>query len=55
MKELIREHRPPEAVDVIKVIRIKFVKGSGTPENKIRFVERYYDLDGKLIFEKDPS
>jgi len=53
MNESIVEHRPPEAVDVMKMIRIKFTKGNGTNENPIRLAERYFDLEGNLIFEKD--
>lgn len=44
-------HQPPEAVDVVKLIKIICLKGNGN-EDPIRKVERYYDLNGTFIFEK---
>ncbi|MGE7364677.1 hypothetical protein [Staphylococcus cohnii] len=44
-------HQPPEAVDVVKLIKIVCLKGNGG-EEPIRKVERYYDLNGMFLFEK---
>ncbi|MBM5970172.1 hypothetical protein [Staphylococcus epidermidis] len=52
MKKNDITHQPPEAVDVVKLIKIICLKGNGN-ENPIRKVERYYDLNGTFIFEKN--
>lgn len=46
------EHQPPEAVDVVKLIKIVCLKGDGQ-SSPIRKVERYYNLKGEFIFEKE--
>lgn len=51
MKKNDITHQPPEAVDVVKLIKIICLKGNGD-EDPIRKVERYYDLNGTFIFEK---
>ena len=52
MKKRDITHQPPEAVDVVKLIKIICLKGNGN-EDPIRKVERYYDLNGTFIFEKN--
>ncbi|WP_426462379.1 hypothetical protein [Staphylococcus equorum] len=51
MKNSKIKHQPPEVVDVVKLIKIICLKGNGD-ENPIRKVERYYDLNGTFLFEK---
>ncbi|PKE07085.1 hypothetical protein [Macrococcoides caseolyticum] len=53
MNQSKNEHRPPEMVDVIKVIKIKYLKGDGTDQNPIRIAEGYYDIEGQFLFELD--
>ncbi|MBF2751552.1 hypothetical protein [Staphylococcus saprophyticus] len=52
MKNSKIKHRPPEVVDVITIIKIICLKGDGDVD-PIRKVERYYDLDGIFLFEKE--
>ncbi|MDW8571191.1 hypothetical protein [Staphylococcus shinii] len=51
MNEFPIKHQPPEAVDVVKLIRIICLKGDGN-EDPIMKVERYYDAEGEFIFER---
>ncbi|MDW3871215.1 hypothetical protein ACUXEV_000050 [Staphylococcus saprophyticus] len=51
MKNSKITHQPPEAVDVVKLIKIICLKGNGI-EEPISKVERYYDLNGAFLFEK---
>lgn len=53
MNQSKNEHRPPEMVEVIKMIKIDFVKGNGTEGDPVRNEQRYYDMDGNLVFEVD--
>lgn len=43
-----------ENLQVIKVILITVKRGSGTKQDPVRLVDQYWDLDGNLIFVKDP-
>lgn len=52
MKNIQIKHQPPEVVDVVHLIKIVCLKGNGN-EDPIRKVERYYDLNGIFIFEKN--
>ncbi|MBF7028909.1 hypothetical protein ISP03_02360 [Staphylococcus kloosii] len=53
MEEIKIEHRPPETVNVIKVIQVVALRGNGTEENPTRRVVQYYNLEGEFIFECD--
>ncbi|MDW3976925.1 hypothetical protein QI112_10815 [Staphylococcus saprophyticus] len=46
------KHQPPEVVDVVTLVKIICLKGDGDID-PIRKVERYYDLDGNFLFEKE--
>lgn len=47
------EHRPPDGVDVVKVIKIYALRGDGTSDNPVRRVYQYFDMSGNLLFERD--
>ncbi len=47
------EHRPPDKVDVMNVIRIQSLKGDGTSANPVREIYQYFDMSGGFIFEID--
>lgn len=47
------EHRAPDSVEVVKVIKVEYVKGNGTEESPVRNAKSYYDIDGNFLFEKD--
>ncbi|WP_229347684.1 hypothetical protein [Staphylococcus kloosii] len=53
LEEIKIEHRPPETVNVIKVIQVVALRGNGTEENPTRRVVQYYNLEGEFIFECD--
>ncbi|WP_271401536.1 hypothetical protein [Salinicoccus roseus] len=46
-------HRPPDKVDVIKMIKIESLRGDGSNRNPIRRVYQYFDMSGVFIFEID--
>ncbi|GEP80786.1 hypothetical protein [Staphylococcus carnosus] len=52
MENIQIKHQPPEAVDVVKLIKVVCLKGDGN-DDPIRKVERYYDLNGTFLFEKE--
>ena len=47
------EHKGPNDVRVMKVIRVICRKGNGTSENPVRFVYQYWDFKGNLLAEYD--
>ncbi|MDB0581207.1 hypothetical protein [Salinicoccus roseus] len=47
------EHRPPDKVDVMKVIKIQSLRGNGTKDNPVREIYQYFDMSGEFIFEID--
>ncbi len=51
MRDSKIKHQPPEVVNVVNLIKIICLKGDGEEES-IRKVERYYDLNGTFLFEK---
>jgi len=42
-----------EGASVIQVVAVKFLRGTGTKDDVVRRVCRYYTLDGELLAEKD--
>ncbi|MGV3143202.1 hypothetical protein [Staphylococcus simulans] len=52
MKNIQIKYQPPEAVDVVQLIKVVCLKGDGIDE-PIRRVERYYELNGGFLFEKE--
>ncbi len=42
-----------EYVEVIKVIRVKLTRGKGTPEDPVRIIYQYWDMEGILIKDND--
>jgi len=43
-------------VKVMQVIRTRLLRrGTGLNDSPIRVIEQYWDMDGNLIFEKDPT
>lgn len=53
MDRQVTEHRPPERVEVLKVIKIRAIRGNGSEGSPIRNVDVYYSLDGEFLFEID--
>ena len=49
------EHRPPDSVEIVKLIKIKAVRGNGSHNNPVRGVELYYTLNGEFLFEIDEN
>ncbi len=47
------EHKGPDDVRVMKVIRVICKKGNGTSENPVRYVYQYWDFKGNLLAECD--
>lgn len=45
--------KPTSSAKVITVIETVSVIGSGTPENPLRHMTRYWSLDGDLLAEHD--
>lgn len=43
-----------EKVDIVEVIQIRFLRGSGGNGNELRTVTQYWSKDGRLVFEIDP-
>lgn len=42
-----------QQLEVVKMIHVSFIKGSGAIDNKIKSVNQYYDMTGKMIFESE--
>lgn len=40
---------------VEKVIRVRFLRGIGTPDDPLRTVDAWFTHDGELIAERDPE
>ncbi len=40
-------------VEVNKVIRVKLTRGKGTPEDPVRIIYQYWDMEGNLIKDND--
>lgn len=53
MSESNVEHRPPDSVEIVKLIKIKAVRGNGSESNPVRRVELYYTLEGEFLYEID--
>lgn len=47
------EMRTPDVVEIVEVIHVRSVRGSGTEENPARPVDQYWSKDGTLLAEKD--
>lgn len=47
------EHRPPDSVEIVKLIKIRALRGNGSEDNPVRRVELYYSLEGQFLFETD--
>lgn len=45
--------KPVETAKVIPVIETKTICGTGTEKDPVRFIVRYWDLDGNLLAEAD--
>lgn len=44
-----------DAVKVIQVIEISFIRGKGTEDDIVRDCRRYYDFNGNLLAEFEPD
>lgn len=44
-----------KGLEIVKMIRVSFNRGSGTIEDKIRIVHQYFDSEGRFVFEFDPE
>ena len=53
MSEYLFEHQKPRLVKTVEMICITYLKGDGTENNPVRYVNGYYDFAGTLIFEID--
>ncbi|HEM3717044.1 TPA: hypothetical protein U1D18_000736 [Streptococcus suis] len=40
--------------EVVKLVKVSVLRGSGTPEDPGRIVEQYFDFNHELIYEIDP-
>ena len=49
----IKRSKNGAMAEKIEVIRTENTEGTGTKENPVRTVVRYWELDGTLIVEKD--
>lgn len=41
------------AVNIIKIIKVSVNEGKGTPEDPIRRVHCYFDMEGNLLWHDD--
>lgn len=53
MKSQQIQHQPPQKVEMVELIKVEFLKGDGTANDPVRYINRYYNLDGQLLFEID--
>lgn len=54
MTEPLIDHRRPE-VDVARLVRVTYLMGAGiAPNDPVRRVDAYFDLNGFFVFEVDP-
>ncbi len=54
--EAVRVQLPNERVDavqVVHVVRVQMVRGTGTAGDPVRRVVRFYDFEGELLAEHD--
>lgn len=42
------------SLETIQVVKLKLVRGSGSPSNVVREVVQYWTPEGELLVEKDP-
>lgn len=57
-EEDVREMARPRGTDsakVIQVIETRSLRGAGTGEDVCREVKQYWDFEGNLLAENDPS
>ena len=45
----------PRSVRVVEVVRVEAARGKGIPGDPIRVVTQFWDFDGNLLAEHDPS
>lgn len=48
------ECQQAQLITVIKTVHLRIGTGDFTQQNPPRLVERYWSLEGKLLFENDP-
>ncbi|NWO21333.1 hypothetical protein HW273_05410 [Oribacterium sp. oral taxon 102] len=44
-----------QGVQVIEVVQVKYLRGSGSEKDPVREVIQYWDLSGKLLAERDST
>lgn len=44
-----------QSAEVIKVIQTRAKRGEGTEKDPVRIVTQYWDFEGHLLAENDPS
>lgn len=42
-------------MQVIEVVQVKYLRGSGSEKDPVREVIQYWDLSGKLLAERDST
>lgn len=45
---------PISSVEIIKVVKVIVIRGTGVDTNPLRHVTQWWDLENKLIAEDDP-
>lgn len=57
MKDEKKTARPrgTDSAKVIQVIETRSIRGTGTQEDPVREVVQYWNFDGDMLAERDPS
>lgn len=42
-----------DKVDIEKIIVVTLLRGAGTPDDPVRYVRQYWDMNSKYLFEID--
>lgn len=45
--------KSPRLVELVEVIHVEILRGTGTSSDPVRVVHQYWDANGELLAEKD--
>lgn len=45
--------KSPRLVELVEVIHVEILRGTGTSSDPVRVVHQYWNADGELLAEKD--